>query len=74
LKISQKTIPAISFEQAVPVIKLIVEKEKFDKWFESRRQSLGVTVNYESLQDNDAQSLPEEDEYDEETFDTVPAE
>jgi parvulin-like peptidyl-prolyl isomerase len=59
-KVSQKTIPAISFEQAAPVIKRIVEKEKFDKWFESRRQSLGVFVNYDVLKDNVSQAAPVE--------------
>ena len=63
LKVSQKTIPSIGFEQAVPVIKRIVEKEKFDKWFESKRQNLGVSVNYGALKDNAALAAPEDDGY-----------
>jgi parvulin-like peptidyl-prolyl isomerase len=75
LKVSQRTVAAISFEQAAPVIKRIVEKEKFDKWFESRRQSLGVTVNYEALKDGAVQPAPEEDGYVEvEETETVTAE
>ncbi|MDR1940805.1 MAG: peptidylprolyl isomerase [Endomicrobium sp.] len=49
-KVSEKSIPAITFEQAAPLIKRTIEKEKFDKWFEDRKKSLGVTVNYDSLQ------------------------
>ncbi|MDR2192443.1 MAG: peptidylprolyl isomerase [Endomicrobium sp.] len=63
LKVSQKAIPAVSFEQAAPLIKRIVEKEKFDKWFESKKQSLGVSVNYDALKDNVSQPAQEDEEY-----------
>ena len=63
LKVSQKVIPAVNFEQSASVIKRIVEKEKFDKWFESKRQSLGVSVNYDALKGSISQPVSDDDGY-----------
>ncbi|MDR2772270.1 MAG: peptidylprolyl isomerase [Elusimicrobiota bacterium] len=45
-KVSQKQLPAISFTDAAPEIKQILEREKFDRWFESKYKELGVKIDY----------------------------
>ncbi|MCL2143955.1 MAG: peptidylprolyl isomerase [Endomicrobia bacterium] len=50
LKISEQALPAVTLEQAKPEIKRIVDRERFDKWFESTRQKLGVTVDYDKAE------------------------
>ncbi|MDR2426373.1 MAG: peptidylprolyl isomerase [Endomicrobium sp.] len=44
-KVSENKLPNIQYEQAKPEIKRILEKERFDKWFEDTRKKLGVTVD-----------------------------
>ena len=46
LKVSEEKLPPMTFEQATPEIKRIIERERFDKWFEETKQKLGVTVDY----------------------------
>jgi parvulin-like peptidyl-prolyl isomerase len=46
-KVSQKTFAPISFADAAPEIRRILEREKFDEWFELKKQELGVKVNYD---------------------------
>jgi parvulin-like peptidyl-prolyl isomerase len=46
-KVSQRTLPAMSFDEAVPEIRRILEREKFDRWFEDRKKELRVKVNYD---------------------------
>ncbi|MCL1972385.1 MAG: peptidylprolyl isomerase [Endomicrobia bacterium] len=46
LKVSEEKLPPMTFEQAVPEIKRIIERERFDKWFEETKQKLGVKVDY----------------------------
>ncbi|MCL2390214.1 MAG: peptidylprolyl isomerase [Endomicrobia bacterium] len=46
-KVSEQILPAVSFESAAPEIRRIIEKERFEKWFEDKRKSLGVQVNYD---------------------------
>jgi parvulin-like peptidyl-prolyl isomerase len=64
-KVSEQKLPTMTFEQAKPEIKRIVEKERFDAWFEGTRQKLGVTVDYakaESVKitpDMNAQAMPQ---------------
>ena len=46
-KVSEQKLAAVPFEQAKPEIKRIIEKERFDNWFEAERRKLGVTVDYD---------------------------
>ncbi|MCL2334464.1 MAG: peptidylprolyl isomerase [Endomicrobia bacterium] len=48
-KVSEQTLPAVSFEQAKPEIAGIIERERFDKWYEDTKKKLGVTVNYDAM-------------------------
>jgi parvulin-like peptidyl-prolyl isomerase len=47
LKVSEKKLPAISFEQAKDYIRKMLEKEKFDKWFNEQKEKFKVKVNYD---------------------------
>jgi parvulin-like peptidyl-prolyl isomerase len=47
LKVSEQKLPSIPFDKAKETIKRTLEKEKFDSWFENRKQKLGITVNYD---------------------------
>lgn len=46
LKVSEQKLPPMTYEQAIPEIKRSLEKERFDNWFASAREKLGVTVDY----------------------------
>ncbi|MDR2860463.1 MAG: peptidylprolyl isomerase [Elusimicrobiota bacterium] len=46
-KVSQRYLPAMSFNDAVPEIRRILEREKFDRWFEAKKQELKVKVDYD---------------------------
>jgi parvulin-like peptidyl-prolyl isomerase len=56
LKVSEKKLPAIPFEQTKDYIRKMLEKEKFDKWFNDQKVKLNVKVNY------DLSLSPREDE------------
>ena len=47
LKVSEQELPAFSYDQAKAEIKITIERERFEKWFEDTRSRLGVTVNYD---------------------------
>lgn len=47
LKVAEQELPAYTYDQASAEIKRILERERFEKWFEDIRSSLGVTVNYD---------------------------
>ncbi|MDR1196032.1 MAG: peptidylprolyl isomerase [Endomicrobium sp.] len=44
-KVSENILPPMSSEQAKNEIKRTLEKERFDKWFETATQKLGVSVD-----------------------------
>lgn len=46
-KVSEKKLPAITFDQSKDYIKRMLEKDKLDKWFDDQKDKLGVKVNYE---------------------------
>ncbi|MDR2616717.1 MAG: peptidylprolyl isomerase [Endomicrobium sp.] len=46
-KVSEKKLPAISFDQAKEGIRKTLEKEKFDNWFNKQKENLNVKVNYD---------------------------
>ncbi|AKL98584.1 foldase protein PrsA [Endomicrobium proavitum] len=46
-KVSEKTLPGVSFEKAAAEIKGIIEKERFDQWFADENKKLNVKVNYD---------------------------
>ncbi|MDR1942693.1 MAG: peptidylprolyl isomerase [Endomicrobium sp.] len=46
LKVSEQKLPPIPAEEAKENIKRIVEKDKFDAWFNKEKENLGVEVNY----------------------------
>jgi parvulin-like peptidyl-prolyl isomerase len=50
LKVSQRSLPAMSFEEASLEIRRTLEREKFEGWFEAKRQELKVKVNYNTAQ------------------------
>jgi parvulin-like peptidyl-prolyl isomerase len=47
LKIAEQKLPSQSFDESRETIKRIVEKDKFDAWFNKEKENLGVEVNYE---------------------------
>jgi parvulin-like peptidyl-prolyl isomerase len=47
LKLSEQKLPSIPLDEAKENIKRILEKEKFDAWFNKEKENLGVEVNYE---------------------------
>ncbi|MDR1695992.1 MAG: peptidylprolyl isomerase [Endomicrobium sp.] len=47
LKVSDQVLPAIPLEDAKAEIRRTLEKDRFEKWFEDKRKSLGVQVNYD---------------------------
>ncbi|MDR1103744.1 MAG: peptidylprolyl isomerase [Endomicrobium sp.] len=47
LKLSEQKLPPIPLDEAKENIKRILEKEKFDAWFNKEKENLGVEVNYE---------------------------
>jgi parvulin-like peptidyl-prolyl isomerase len=46
-KVSEKKLPAISFDQAKETIRKTLEKEKFNNWFNKQKEKLNVKVNYD---------------------------
>lgn len=61
-KVSEETLPAVSFDDAKADIKRTIERERFDTWFESTKQKLGVDVNYELPKtEPEVPVMPEED-------------
>lgn len=46
-KVSEKTLPKMSFEQSAALIKRLVEQERFDSWYDQMKKTLKVKVNYE---------------------------
>ncbi|MCL2485292.1 MAG: peptidylprolyl isomerase [Endomicrobia bacterium] len=61
-KVSDQILPAIPFEAAKPEIKRAIEKERFEKWFDDKRKSLGVQVNYDAANANAPAGVMETDE------------
>jgi parvulin-like peptidyl-prolyl isomerase len=47
LKVSEQNLSPTPVDKAKENIKRIVEKEKFDAWFNKEKENLGVKVNYE---------------------------
>jgi parvulin-like peptidyl-prolyl isomerase len=47
LKVSEQKLSPISVDEAKENIKRILEKDKFDAWFNKEKENLGVEVNYE---------------------------
>jgi peptidyl-prolyl cis-trans isomerase C len=47
LKVSEQKLPSASFGEAKENIKKILEKDKFDAWFNKEKEALGVKVNYD---------------------------
>jgi parvulin-like peptidyl-prolyl isomerase len=47
LKIAEQKLPSQSFDESRETIKRIMEKDKFDAWFNKEKENLGVEVNYE---------------------------
>jgi parvulin-like peptidyl-prolyl isomerase len=48
LKVSEQNLPPISFDESKENIKKILEKDKFDVWFNKEKEAVGVEVNYEA--------------------------
>jgi parvulin-like peptidyl-prolyl isomerase len=48
LKVSEQKLSPISFDEAKKNIKKILEKDKFDAWFNKEKENLSVEVNYET--------------------------
>ncbi|MDR2351410.1 MAG: peptidylprolyl isomerase [Endomicrobium sp.] len=46
-KLSEQKLSHISFDDAKENIKRILEKDKFDTWYNKEKENLGVEVNYE---------------------------
>lgn len=49
-KVSEEKLPAVSEDVAKAEIKRIIEKNKFEKWFESTKQKFNVNVDYSKLE------------------------
>ncbi|MDR1087588.1 MAG: peptidylprolyl isomerase [Endomicrobium sp.] len=47
LKVSEQKLPAISFDEAKDNIKRILEKDKFDNWFNKEKEAMSIEVNYD---------------------------
>ncbi|MDR1926710.1 MAG: peptidylprolyl isomerase [Endomicrobium sp.] len=47
LKISERKLPSISFDEAKDKIKRTLEKERFDAWFAQEKEKLKVKINYD---------------------------
>ncbi|MBN1822732.1 MAG: peptidylprolyl isomerase [Endomicrobiales bacterium] len=48
-KISEKTLPAMSMDEAKFEIRKVLEKSRFDAWLERARKNLNVKVDYDAL-------------------------
>jgi parvulin-like peptidyl-prolyl isomerase len=48
-KMAERPLPARSFEEVKPDILKLLEKTKFDTWYDQAKKKQGVTVNYEAL-------------------------
>jgi parvulin-like peptidyl-prolyl isomerase len=48
LKISERKLPSVSFDEAKEKIKRILEKERFDAWFAQEKEKLKIKINYEN--------------------------
>jgi parvulin-like peptidyl-prolyl isomerase len=46
LKVSEQKLPAISFDEAKDSIRRILEKDRFDNWFNKEKEAMVVEVNY----------------------------
>ncbi|MDR0822407.1 MAG: peptidylprolyl isomerase [Endomicrobium sp.] len=46
-KVSQQNLPTISYEQAEPEIKGILARDKFERWFETKKEQFKVKVDYD---------------------------
>jgi parvulin-like peptidyl-prolyl isomerase len=56
LKVSEQKLSPISFAETKENIKRILEKDKFNAWFNKKKENLGVEVNYEvQFSDNEQQ-------------------
>ena len=49
-KVSEEKLPAVSEDVAKNEIKRIIEKNKFEKWFEDTKQKFNVKVDYSKLE------------------------
>jgi parvulin-like peptidyl-prolyl isomerase len=49
-KVSEEKLPAVSEDVAKAEIKRIIEKNKFEKWFEDTKQKFNVNVDYSKLE------------------------
>jgi len=58
LKVSEQMLPSMALEQATPEIKRIIERERFDKWYEDTKKKLGVSVNYDAFKINPPAPAP----------------
>jgi parvulin-like peptidyl-prolyl isomerase len=47
LKVSEQDLPSVSFDEAKDGIRRILEKEKFDEWFNREKEGLKIEVNYD---------------------------
>ncbi|MDR0485314.1 MAG: peptidylprolyl isomerase [Elusimicrobiota bacterium] len=47
-KISQQTLPSVSFADAEPEIRAAIARDKFERWYENKKNEFGVSVNYDA--------------------------
>jgi len=48
-KVSSNELPPIPFEAASPEIRRVLERAKFEKWYEDAKKALGTVVHYDRL-------------------------
>jgi parvulin-like peptidyl-prolyl isomerase len=51
MKVSSSPLPPMTFEAAAQEIKRVIEKNKFDAWFDNAKKTLNVTEDYDKLKD-----------------------
>lgn len=51
-KVSSAQLPPIPFEAAMPEIRRLLERAKFDAWFENIKRELGTTIYHDRLLSN----------------------
>ncbi|MCR4663407.1 MAG: peptidylprolyl isomerase [Endomicrobiaceae bacterium] len=67
-KVSEEKLPPIPEDIAKAEIKNIIEKTKFEEWFEDAKRKLNVFVDYSKVPTNDSSAvIPEEEQQQEES-------
>jgi len=68
-KVSEENLPAVSEEVAKEEIRRTIEKQKIENWFETTKNKLNVTVDYEKLNSIQEAQTTEQDEQSNEKLD-----